>query len=275
MKVFFEVKLGLDAGGEDKDILIARLSDLGFDGFLEEEDHLLAYCEKDERTANSMKSVLASQGISLIDIREIADENWNASWESAYEPVTISKDLIVRAPFHEAGKDFEYDIIIEPRMSFGTAHHETTAMMLEIILHLEMAGRAVLDMGSGTGVLAILAFKKGAGEIVAIDNDEWAFQNALDNIQLNDANTIKVELGDAGTISSRLFDIIIANINRNILLKDIPEYTRALNKNGTLILSGFYDEDLEVITDKCSSCGLSFISKNMTNRWTAAVFTKN
>jgi len=275
MKIFYEVKVDPGEGGDRTDIVVARLAEIGFDGFMEEGNHLLAYCEKADSTREDIKAKLQLQEISVLSIREIQDENWNANWEAEYDAVYIDNRLIVRAPFHQINQGFEYDIIIEPRMSFGTAHHETTSQMLEIILVLELQGKSVLDMGSGTAVLAILAQKRGSVNIVAIDNDEWAYQNARDNIKLNDAEDISVELGDATTINGRQFDIIFANINRNILLKDIPEYAEALLSPGKLLLSGFYEDDLPLIKEKCSSCGLKYNDGLMKNNWMAAIFTKD
>ena len=275
MKIYFEVKVSLSGDGLSSDIIIARLSVLGFDGFVEEDDHLLAYCEKREQLFSELEMILKEADIPVEEIKEIEDKNWNAVWESEYEAVTIDNRVMVRAPFHNAVKGIEYDIVIEPKMSFGTAHHETTSLMLELILEQELKDKSVLDMGSGTGVLAILAWKKGASDVIAIDNDEWAWQNALDNVKLNDAANIKVEMGDAGTISSRVFDIIFANINRNILLEDIPAYADAMHRGSKLFLSGYYADDLSQIKDKCISYGLNYTESRTKNKWTAAVFTKD
>ena len=274
MKVYFEVKMQLDNEANNADILIAKLSELGFDGFVEEDTYLQAYCEKKNTSAEEIEIILHEAGILVSQIIEIEDKNWNASWESGYESVIIRDRISVRAPFHPPAS-VEYDIVIEPKMSFGTAHHETTSLMLEHILSLDMENMQVLDMGSGTGVLAILAFLRGAKQVVAIDNDEWAYHNALDNARLNNAEEIVIEIGDASSINSRTFNIIFANINRNILLRDVPVYAEALQTNGTLLLSGFYEHDLEQIQEKCAACGLTYVSATQNNKWTAAVFTKD
>ena len=275
MKIYLEVNIPIDPEENNVDILIARLSELGFDGFVEEADYILAYCEQKETSKKDLIAMLRDEGIPVIGINEIEDENWNASWESGYESVIIADRIMVRAPFHPIPEKIKYDIIIEPKMSFGTAHHETTSLMLEFLLSLDVENKSVLDMGSGTGVLAILAFMKGAKEVLAIDNDTWAWQNALDNVKLNDAESIGVELGDAGSINSRTFRIIFANINRNILLRDIPAYAEALEAEGNLLLSGFYEQDLKQIQEKCGACGLTFVSAAKKNKWTAAIFTKD
>jgi ribosomal protein L11 methyltransferase len=273
MKIYCEVKIPL-VPGTSAEIIIARLSYLNFDGFVEEEDHILAYCEKKGQSVAELEEVLRDNNCPVIAIKEIEDKNWNAIWESEYEAVRIADRVMVRAPFHKVEEGIEYDIVIEPKMSFGTAHHETTSLMLELILGLELKSKSVLDIGSGTGVLAILAWKKGASDILAIDNDEWAWRNALDNVKLNDAESIKVELGDASALNSLIFDIIFANINRNILIEDIPAYAKAMHRGATLLLSGFYEADLSQINDKCISCGLTLKESRTKNKWTAAVFTK-
>lgn len=274
MKTYFEVRIPLDAKEDNSDVLIALLSELGFDGFIEEEGILLAYCEKKEKSDKEIGLILEEAGIVASQIIEIKDENWNATWEAGYESVTIADRVSVRAPFHPSSP-LEYDIVIEPKMSFGTAHHETTSLMLEFVLSQDFNNMKVLDMGSGTGVLAILAFLRGAREVTAIDNDEWAYHNACDNVRLNNASDIVVEMGDASSINSRTFNIIFANINRNILLRDIAVYSEALEKGGSLLLSGFYKQDLEQIQEKCAGCGLTYVRAQTKNKWTAAVFLKD
>ena len=274
MKIYFEVKIQTDIKDNNADILVAKLSEIGFDGFVEEEDSLKAYCEKKDTSGEEIKVILQKAGIVVIAIAEIEDKNWNASWESGYESVIIADRISVRAPFHPPSS-LEYDIVIEPKMSFGTAHHETTSLMLEHILSLDIDNMKVLDMGSGTGVLAILAYLRGAKGVTAIDNDEWAYTNALGNVELNNADDIVVEMGDAGSIKSRTFNIIFANINRNILVRDIPVYAEALEPGGTLLLSGFYVHDLEQIQNKCAAFGLTYARDAQKNKWTAAVFIKD
>jgi ribosomal protein L11 methyltransferase len=217
---------------------------------------------------------MEDEGIVFPQINTIADKNWNEAWESEYKMVRISHDTIVRAPFHEAVPGVRHDIIIEPRMAFGTAHHETTSQMLRLISALDIKGRSVLDMGCGTAVLAILAYQLGAGRILAVDNDEWAYRNSLDNVELNGAG-IEVKMGDAALLQNLSFDIIFANINRNILLEDIPAYNSSLNQSGILLMSGFYEEDLAVIREKAESFGLIMGKTSLENRWMAVEFIKH
>jgi ribosomal protein L11 methyltransferase len=179
---------------------------------------------------------------------------------------------MVRAPFHQPVEGVEFDIVIMPKMSFGTAHHETTKLMIRYILDLDLQGKSLLDMGSGTAVLAILAGMKGAQPIVAIDNDEWAYNNACENVQSNNFSEIEVILGDSSLLPGKKFDNVFANINRNILLNDIPAYRQSLNPGGKLFVSGFYAEDLNLIEAKANETGLVLVSSHMENNWTAACF---
>jgi ribosomal protein L11 methyltransferase len=194
-------------------------------------------------------------------------------WESQYEPVLIDNRCMVRAPFHPQPVGVEFDIVIMPKMSFGTAHHETTKLMIQYLLSLQVSGKSLLDMGSGTAVLAILARMKGAFPVSAVDNDEWAFNNAVENVKSNKFADIEVVLGDSSFLSDKKFDIILANINRNILLNDIPSYCKSLNVGGKLFMSGFYSEDLPLIEAKANETGLRIMSSRIENKWTAACFT--
>jgi ribosomal protein L11 methyltransferase len=262
-------------GQHTSEFLIARLAEIGFESFSEDEKIINAYIPaanftkdvEEQLSKPELKELLSSYHAKLI-----ADQNWNAVWESEYEPVNIAENCRVRAPFHEKRGDIEFDIVIEPKMSFGTAHHETTRLMMKFLLELDLAGKSVLDMGSGTGVLAILACMKGAGLVTAIDNDSWAYNNAVENVGNNKPGEIQVLLGDSVLLNDRHFDVILANINRNILLNDIPVYAKCLLAEGFLVLSGFYEDDLPSITFKASECGLSFISSKIDNRWTAACY---
>ena len=271
MKFFFEVRIKVDEEALAAGLVIARLSGLGFDGFVEEEGMVLAYREKTGSIEELAKKLL-EEGITQSEINIIEDKNWNEIWESDYQPVLVSRQVMVRAPFHDPVDGTRYDIIIEPRMAFGTAHHETTSQMLSIITRMNIQGKRVLDMGCGTAVLAILALKMGASNVLAIDFDEWAYQNALDNLRLNEAHAIEVLLGDADLLKNREFDIIFANINRNILLEDIPRYASVLARQGSLLMSGFYEEDLVLIEQKANASGLRLESTSVQNKWMAALF---
>ena len=259
---------------EEQDILIAELASIGFESFTEEDDRFLAYIpEKDFSEKLLHENDYLKQHLKIIKVSTIEDQNWNAVWESNYEQVVI-RDCGIRAPFHPENKELTYDIVIHPKMSFGTAHHETTALIIDILLDKDVRGKKVLDMGCGTGVLAILASMKGAAHITAIDNDEWAYTNALENCSLNHRENIRVEMGDERLLGDETFDLILANINKNILLGAIPDYARVMAKGGEIIFSGFYNSDLEDIKNKAEASGLTYHFHKEKNNWVAVSFIK-
>lgn len=256
------------------DILIAELGEAGFESFVEKENGVLAYIQKADWLKDILEpiEILRNENFEInFQIKEIEQENWNATWEENFDPITVDGQCVVRAPFHEK-PDVLFDIVIEPKMSFGTGHHETTHMMLQHILNHDFEGKSVLDMGSGTGVLAILAAMKGARHVDAIDIDNWCYLNALENVQRNHCDQIDVFEGDVSLLDRQNYDIIIANINRNILLSDIPKYVKYLNKNGILFLSGFYADDIPMITSKCEEVALKFEKNLEKNNWVAVKY---
>jgi ribosomal protein L11 methyltransferase len=274
--VYIEYHFKVDPPQPASDILIAELGEAGFESFVEQDDGVLAYIQKafwSKELLNSIQ-ILSSP---LFEIRhhfrEIEQQNWNASWEQHFEAIQINDECMVRAPFHPVPK-VRYDIVIMPKMSFGTGHHETTHMMLQHILNHDFQQKTVLDMGSGTGVLAILAEMRGAIEVHAVDNDHWCYLNALENVERNHCRNISVHENDVRFLGERQFDIILANINRNILLADIPMYAKALKKNGMLFVSGFYETDLAQITAKCSEAGLGYQEKLERNDWVSVKYLK-
>ena len=236
------------------EILIAELGYVGFDSFVENEKGVTAYIQKDKWNAFILDdiNILSSKEFEItFEFNEIEQTNWNEEWEKNFEPIVVDNQVTVRAPFHDKPTT-KYDLVIEPKMSFGTGHHETTYMMIQHILKNDFKNKSVLDMGCGTGVLAILAEKVGANELDAIDIDNWCYVNSLENVERNNCEKVSVYEGDVKLLDGNNYDIIIANINRNILLVDIPRYTKCLNKNGTLFLSGFYKEDIQMIESKCN-----------------------
>ena len=260
-----------------KDMFMELLGEIGFDSFMDTDDGFDAYCQEpllNEEELNDIMQMEQFTNVKLLKKELIPDQDWNATWEASYEPVIINEFCRIRAPFHKVEGSYKYDLIIEPKMSFGTAHHETTSQIIELMLQSDFSGLNLLDMGSGTGVLAILAKKLGSATTVAIDNDEWAYRNALDNIRLNDENDIIVELGDANSLNDRQFDVILANINRNILLRDMKEYVKCLVDGGKIFFSGFYEEDLVLIAKEAERLGLTYSNHVTKNNWTAAVFVK-
>jgi ribosomal protein L11 methyltransferase len=264
--------------GEYTDILIAELSESGFESFSEDDGGgLNAYIPSSSfdimSAANFLEERSSLLGFSY-HVSRIPQQNWNAVWESCYLPVLISGRCMIRAPFHEPDPSAEFDLVIEPKMSFGTAHHETTRLMIETILDTDLRGMKVLDMGCGTAVLAVLAAKMGAKQVVAVDNDEWAFENALENTARNNEEGICVIRGDAATVPAGDYNIILANINRNVLLDDMITYYSLLREGGLMILSGFYSEDNGIIIEKAGSLGFRHTGLRELNNWVVATFTK-
>ncbi len=256
------------------EILIAELGYAGFESFVETEDGVTAYIQKNEWNAAILNDVqiLKSEEFKIdFTFSEIEQTNWNEAWEKNFNPIVVDGLCSVRAPFHEK-PNTKYDIIIEPKMSFGTGHHETTHMMIQHILKNDFTNKSVLDIGCGTGVLAILAEIKGAKPIDAVDYDNWCYLNSLENVERNNCKNITVIEGDASVLKDKKYDIIIANINRNILLNDMETYVSCLNKNGLLFLSGFYNDDIPVIQETCEAYLLKFDEKLERNQWVALKF---
>jgi len=279
MTDYIEVICSVEPINPGVDILIAELSEIGYDSFVETEIGVMAYIKSELFDANKV-SALDTLNNPLFTItfsyHEVENQNWNEVWESNYTPVIIDEKCVIKAPFHTQHFDAKYQIEIEPKMSFGTAHHETTASIIRLMLEMDFLNKSVLDMGSGTGVLAILASMMGASDITAIDNDHWAYENHIENNERNHILNCKVILGDANDIPAKRYDVILANINRNILLRDMEYYVKKLNDQSYIIFSGFYQGfDLEAITEKANTLGLKFEKNSVLNNWTAAVFSFN
>ena len=258
------------------DILLAQLSEYPFESFEETEKGLNAYIRKEDWHNDLLKDIGILKDTSFHitqQIREIPPENWNKKWETHFDPIEIGAKCMVRAPFHKK-KEVQYDIVIEPKMSFGTGHHETTHMMLQFLLDMDLKGKSVLDMGCGTAVLAILAAMKGGAPVDGIDIDHWSYLNAIENTERNGQGSITILEGDAAVIPEKKYDCILANINRNILLKDIAIYSGHLKSNGCLVLSGFYLEDVPIISEACEKAGLVISDKVSSNNWVAAKYFK-
>lgn len=253
------------------EILIAELGNVGFESFVETENGVTAYIQKTDWSAEILADVfvLNSDEFSIeYNQNEVPQTNWNAEWEKNFEPIQVDDLVSIRAPFHE-NPNLKYDIVIEPKMSFGTGHHETTHMMVQHLLQLELKDKKVLDMGCGTGILAIFAEMKGAKPLDAIDIDTWCYENSIENVERNACKNISVYEGDASLLSSKKYDVIIANINRNILLMDMEIYTSCLNDKGVLLLSGFYKEDIPTIDAAVAKYGLKLEATIQRNNWVA------
>jgi len=273
---YFELTFSPITLEADRALLIAELLQAGFDSFTEEEDTLLAYIQAGVFRNGMLDDIvyLSDKPEIKVEVRPLEDKNWNKEWESNYQPVTIAGKCHVRAPFHPSLPDMAYEIIIEPKMAFGTAHHETTQLMAGWLLDLNIKGKEVLDMGCGTAILAILANKMGAGNVIGIDNDEWAWRNGTDNFRINDITAGSVFQGDAALIRPDCYDIILANINRNVLVQDMKAYYDGLRKDGILLLSGFYQKDIEAIAASASESGLHLSGSRTLNDWAVLLFYK-
>ncbi|GAB1415194.1 50S ribosomal protein L11 methyltransferase [Paludibacter sp.] len=260
------------------DLLSAYLVDYGFESFDKMDDYMLAYIASEKYDEKRFEMFINEfEFAKTIDFtnREILQVNWNEGWEkNFFEPIVIGDECLIHSTFHKDLPDAKYDIIIDPKMSFGTGHHETTSLMIGEILKIDFGGKSVLDMGCGTAVLAILAAKKGAESIIAIDNDEWCVENSIENIHKNNVSHIKVKFGDADSLNNEHFNIILANINRNILLQDLKKYAACLDKYDVIFMSGFYTEDIPLIEFEANKNNLHLVAKNEKNNWAVVKFKK-
>ncbi len=262
-----------------RDVLTQQLADIGYDSFIEQEDGTLAaYIPSELLSYSELQQLIEDfpfKEVTLVKTELCEDKDWNEEWErNSFQPIQIGNRCLIHAPFHKNLPECEFDIIINPKMAFGTGTHQTTSLILSRLLEMPLEGKSLLDMGCGTAVLALLARKKGANPITAIDIDDWCTQNAAENCMLNAVNDMEILLGDARLLENRHFDIILANINRNILLMDMPKYKEALLPGGTLIMSGFYNDDIPVLKEKAECLGLSFHHSANRDNW-AMIELKN
>ena len=271
---YTEVNIELNA--EFSEILMAELTQIGYETFIDTEAGFQAYIPEHGFDEALLKEVFAdySDKVSMnYTLQTIEQQNWNAVWEADYEPVRIDTRCIIKSTFHQIEEKYLYEIIITPKMSFGTGHHETTQLMIEHQLELDHEGKKVLDAGSGTGVLAIMAEKLGAIDLMAIDIDEWAYTNSLENLELNATKCIQVKQSDIkNAVLTQKYDIILANINKNVLLEELPVYKEYLKQGAYLLMSGFYIHDSDDIVGKAESLGIKKLSQKEKNQWTAILF---
>jgi ribosomal protein L11 methyltransferase len=263
----------IDSGSLDLqtaiDILVAELGEVGFESFTENTDGLVAYIQKEDWNASLLSDIqiLQSEEVHFsYEAKEIEQVNWNEEWEKNFESIVVDNEVSIRAPFHK-NPGLTYDIVIEPKMSFGTGHHETTHLMVQHLRAMNLEEKQVLDMGCGTGILAIFAEMKGAKAVDAIDIDNWCYENSIENVERNNCKVISVFEGDSSLLKPKSYDLIIANINRNILLSDMAVYAASLKENGVLLLSGFYTEDIEMINASAEKNGLVVDKKLERNNW--------
>jgi ribosomal protein L11 methyltransferase len=259
-----------------QDLLIGALGEIGFDTFEEVDLGFKAYIPADDFDQSKLDETLENYRDMFTfsyDVTLIPQKNWNEVWESNFEPIQINDKVFVRATFHEPKPEFKYEIVIDPKMAFGTGHHQTTAMMMALMLENDFDGKKVLDMGCGTGILAILAAKLGAEDITAIDYDMVCYESTIENAALNNVTNIKALCGSKEVIPAEQYDIILANINRNILLDQMERYAEALKPGGEIYFSGFYESpDLDIITDEARKYNLKYITHKKDKDWVAAKF---
>lgn len=259
-----------------REILYADLEINGFESIVDTEKGVEAYISAEQFNKNTLENFMVKnlpKQVVDFEVSKIEQENWNATWESQFRPIHINEKCVIRAPFHES-TNIEYDIVISPKMSFGTGHHETTFLMSQELFELNLKGRSIMDMGCGTGVLAIIAKKLGASKVEGVDIEEWAYENSVENAALNHEEGINFYHGNAHLLKQKSFDIILANINRNILLNDMSVYSESLNDSGKLVMSGFYKTDVEVIVKEGKKNGLNFVHSKSKNGWALLQLTK-
>lgn len=261
------------------DMLMALLADIGFDSFSENEQGFNAYIPQKNFSEDALKAVLEDIPVKIpiaYSVHEIPPADWNETWEKEYfQPIVIENRCVIHSSFHKDIPPVQYDILIDPKMAFGTGHHETTSLMISALLALDLRGKSFLDMGCGTAVLAILASMKGADPILAIDIDEWAYLNSLENVALNSVENVCVLQGGAEVLANEsAFDYIFANINRNILLRDMETYIACMQAGSCLYLSGFYGADVPLIRQKAESLGLEFTGQQEKNNWATVSFRR-
>ncbi len=272
---YIEITFSIEPKDQGCDILIAELSDLGFESFADTDTGFAAYVKEELYNEKDVKSMVLNYSplfkINFIQ-KIIQQQNWNKEWESNFQPIEVDGKCFIRAPFHEKQKRFLYDVIIEPKMSFGTGHHFTTQLMIQKLMKLDINNKSLLDMGCGTGVLAILASMMGANPITAIDTDSWSYENSIENLQKNNINNVFVHKGNAEILADKLFHTILANINKNVLLTDMPVYVKSLQKEGNLVLSGFFETDVNELNKKAIDLGLKLHEKVVNDQWTMLHF---
>lgn len=269
------IELSLQIDLDFNEIMMAELAELGFETFVETEDGLEAYVQEElfeDLAVKNMLETYAERTPISYAFKHIAKQNWNEEWEKNFQPISIGNDIYVRADFHEPQPNYLYEIIITPKMSFGTGHHETTSMVMEHQLTISHQDKKVLDVGTGTGILAVLAEKLGAKYVSAFDIDEWSVENTMENIALNNTSKIAVRLGTIEDEPKDKYEIVLANINRNILLQQIPAYATFMAEGASLIISGFYEADIADIQVVAESVGLKKVAQLSKNQWASVVF---
>jgi len=267
---YIEVDIRLKEVNTYSEILIARLNEIEFESFYEYDYGLKGYVQSQLLDKDKLKNILSeiSEQTELsFTLHKLKQKNWNAHWETNYQPVFINENCVIRADFHNAISDVKYEIIITPKMSFGTGHHQTTSLVMNEMFDLEFKGKSVLDVGCGTGILSVLASKLGAIDVVGLDIDNWAFENAQENATLNNISDIHFVYGNISSVINRKYDIILANINRNTILNDLTFYSEAMYDYSDIILSGFLEKDVSVILKESAKFGLELVVSKNKEKW--------
>ncbi len=267
----------ITASPDQADILLAELGEIGFDIFEDSDTGLIAYCQTDLFDLVVFKDLISRYqflGPIQYEIQEIEKQNWNAVWETNYDPIRIADLVFIRANFHPSEPGYQIEIVINPKMSFGTGHHETTFQMSQALFDLNLTGKSVLDAGTGTGILAFVAKKLGATFVRGFDIDEWSVENSIENASLNACEEVEFGRGTILDESARMYDVLLANINRNILLDEMDEYAGRIVSGGDLLLSGFYTEDIPMLVERAEALGLNYVSQSEKNRWACLRFKK-
>lgn len=261
---------------ENREILVAVLSDLAFESFDETVEQVEGFVPGESFNMDEMNEIISNLHFSVETQHEIIpDQNWNEVWEKNYfKPLLIGGRCLVRAPFHTEYEPAEFELVIEPKMAFGTGNHETTTLMAEQILEMDLTGKTILDMGCGTGILGMLASLKGAKSVTAIDIDKWSFESTVENARLNNITNLKAKLGDASILGPETYEVIFANIHKNVIINDMPAYEKVLQSGGQLYLSGFYTHDMPDVKKKAESLGLQDKGFHEKNNWVVYSFTK-
>lgn len=274
---YIELDVKINPRQPGSDLLIAELAERGFESFVDTADGFLAYVpaqQFSESLLAPLQEITAETGTLTFSKQLIPSQNWNAEWEKQYQPVKVGERCLIRAPFHEPDGNVEIELVIQPQQSFGTGHHPTTRLMAEKLLTTKPAGRYVLDMGCGTGVLSVLAARLGASEVLGIDIETNAVENARENVLRNPVQHVSIEEGTERQIGNRTFDVILANINKNVLLHAMPAYVSALREQGELLLSGFFTTDTDELKNAAASYGLNFRAMLSDGEWALLHFTK-
>ncbi len=277
MSNYIELSVIVEPKEQGSDILIAQLSEQNFESFVESDKGFLAYVQEELFNEEELKNLIDEFKDVLkvsYTTQVIVQQNWNKEWESNFQPIDIEGKCYIRAPFHDKKEGYAFDVVIEPKMSFGTGHHNTTQLMIQRLMLLNVKNKSLLDMGCGTGVLAIVAGMMGANPITAIDIDDWSYENTVENLAKNNINNVAVHKGDAQILEGKLFNTILANINKNVLLNDMPVYVKVLEKGGDLVLSGFFETDIPELRARAEQLGLKFEDKAVRDQWSMLHFKK-